>query len=222
MSAEPSFKRVVRAQRGVSLIFAMLALATVSLAAAGLVRTTNADALITGNLSFKAETAAFAERGTEAAIAWIEARDKAALYADSGSAGYYANHRNDLDITGQDATRATRALIDWDDDGCAKAPNFSSGACIAPTGEYKPTGSSVGYRYVITRLCTTVGDLDPPNSCVTGIENQSLGDSSRDRYDYQRNTTPPSVVVQQPSYRVVVRATGPRNAVTFTETIIRK
>jgi type IV pilus assembly protein PilX len=209
-------------QRGLSLVFAMLALATLSLAAAGLVRSTNADSLVAGNIGFKAETAAFAERGTEAAIGWLEARGPDDLLADMTSDGYYATNYTGLDVTGQDARLTNRATIDWDGDGCAKAANFSGGACVATSPEVKDTVREVSYRFVVLRLCTQAGSLDPPNNCVTGLEDIELGDSSRDDYDYGRTNTPPSVSVQQPSYRILVRALGARNTVTFTETIVRK
>jgi type IV pilus assembly protein PilX len=209
-------------QRGMSLVFAMLALATLSLAAAGLVRSTNADSLVAGNIGFKAETAAFAERGAEAAITWLQGRGPDDLLADMVGDGYYATNYTGLDVTGQDGRVGNRATIDWDGDGCAKAANFTGGACVAPSAEVKDTVRDVAYRYVVFRLCTQAGSLDPPNNCVTGLEDIELGDSSRDDYDYGRTNTPPSVSVQQPSYRILVRALGARNTVTFTETIVRK
>ena len=66
------------------------------------------------------------------------------------------------------------------------------------------------------------GDPDAGNSCVTGLEQASLGDKGRDGFDYAHteNTTP--IGASQPSYLILVRAIGGRNTVTYTETIVRK
>ena len=63
------------AQRGLSLLFALLALVALSLAAAGLVRTVGGGSLAVGNLGFKLDATTSADRGGEAAIAWLQANN---------------------------------------------------------------------------------------------------------------------------------------------------
>ena len=59
------------AQRGVSLLFALMALAAMLLAAVALVRSVDSGALVLGNLGFKQEATQAADRAAEVARAWL-------------------------------------------------------------------------------------------------------------------------------------------------------
>ena len=107
-------------QRGVSLLFALLALAAMSLAAVALVRSVDSGGLVIGNLSFKQDATTAADRATEDARQWLmqAGRD---LTADDPSEGYYATSQEGLDPTGRLTSASNRmAVINWgDSDSCA-------------------------------------------------------------------------------------------------------
>jgi hypothetical protein len=200
-----------------SLIFALLALAALSLAAVALVRSVETGSLIIGNLGFKQEATTAAAAATETAITWLQAKPKLDLRTDQAASGYYAASLDALDVTGQGSTSAARAVVDWAGDACDSYSNY--GTCVAPSAEVSLNGGKVKARYVITRLCATEGDpavVDcamPLNSAVSSGSNKGV-------VDYKDAKAAVAVSNQQ-YYRVVVRATGTRGAVAFTETIVR-
>ncbi len=174
------------AQLGASLLFAMVALAALSLAAAGLVRSASSGALVIGNLGFKTDTAAVTNIAAEQAIAWLGTRTDAMLENDDTPNGYYAAAKTKLDPTGQSAVAVDRELVDWDGDGCSYASaNVTALNCLNASPA-QTAANATKFSYVITRLCSSAGSLDTLNSCVTGLEQASLGDKSRDSFDYQR------------------------------------
>ena len=77
-------------QRGVSLLFALLALAAISLAAVALVRSVDSGSLLIGNLSFKQDATAAADRATDVARAWLMAPGQNLVADSAGGVGYYA------------------------------------------------------------------------------------------------------------------------------------
>ncbi len=207
-------------QRGVSLLYAMLALVALSFAAAGLIRSASSGALVIGNLGFKTDTAAVTTIATEQAIAWLAARDDGLLRNDEPGSGYYAARRASLDATSQNVAVANRQVIDWNADDCTNVGGTFTDC--AKTSVSTAAANNTKFSYVIMRLCANAGSSDVGNSCVTGLESFNLGDKSRDGLDYQNSKKPPVAPNTQPSYMILVRAVGGRNAVTFTETIVRK
>lgn len=215
----------LQSQRGMSLLFAMLALIALSFAAAGLVRSASSGALVIGNLGFKADTAAFTDRGAEAAIAWVAGQDDLALENDTPEAnatGYYAASYATLDPANQHPTTVNRVLVGWNGDAACGGVAGISG-CLTPS-----TPVTVGdntYSYVITRMCEGEGpanSLAPPNTCISGLDEVASPDDSKNAIDYQNSGIKLITANPKPSYRIVVRASGGRNAVSYTETIIRK
>jgi type IV pilus assembly protein PilX len=218
-----SHGRIAReGQRGASLLFALITLVALALAATALVRSVDTGAIVLGNLSSKKSTSAAADRVTQEALAWLATRGgDGALIADRPNEGYYANFKADFDFTGFQSTDVNRKLVNWDVDGsCAYAT--AGGVCDANT---RPSNkitvdNGIEGRFLITRLCTTSGisHTDGANSCavppkIGQRENTSRGDLT---YGYNR----PPLKDPVPFYRIVVRVVGPRNAVTYAESIV--
>jgi Tfp pilus assembly protein PilX len=207
-----------RRQAGSSLLFALIALVLLALAAVGLTRSVNTGALIIGNLAFKQEVALAGDRAAEAAIAWIEANSGGTvLLADAQASGYYSTSLDALDPTGRLTTVASRAVVDWDEDGCAAAGgSFSS--CITPSPEINVNGNRS--RYVITRLCAAAGDPNASgNSCMSPLIVSGPDDLNRAGYDYAKPTSLGDTTTA-PLYRIVVRTVGARGTTGFTEAIV--
>lgn len=205
-------------QSGISLIFALLTLAALSLAAIALVRSVDTGALVLGNLGFKQDTARAGDQSIRDAIKWLNGA--AALTADLPDQGYYATSRSGVDVTGQQSSSVKRALVDWDDDNCASATDGSFATCdLRPAASVKIDDATTA-QYVIFRLCLIEGAVgDSGNSCVRPAdagdgESSKKGSASyRDPYRY---TASGSGVY----YRIVARVIGPRNTTSYIEALV--
>ena len=205
-------------ERGGSLLFALIALALLALAAVAVTRSVGAGSLIIGNLGFKQDAALASDQAAEAAIVWIGANSSGAtLQADAPASGYYASSLDALDPTGRKTTVDTRAVVDWNSDSCASISGpFST--CITPSDEVAINGNRS--RYVITRLCAMAGNPGASgNTCVSPLFASGADDLNRSGYDY---TKPYALgdITAAPLYRIVVRTVGARGAVSFTEAIV--
>lgn len=198
-------------QRGLSLIFALLALVALSLGAIALVRSVDTGTLVLGNLGFKQETTASTEEATEAAIAYLEG----ATSLDANDVpGYYASSHDTVDPTGEQGSSSTRELIDWDGNSC-NGLSTAGNCTLSP--KTVPSNGSTSTQYVILRLCNATGASSATNVCLKPTED--TGSSSKrgklDYSDYARFGT-----LSGPYYRIIVRAKGARDTISFTETIV--
>jgi hypothetical protein len=231
-----SFNRPLRLgaarQTGASLLFALITLVALALAATALVRSVDTGAIVLGNLGAKKATTIAADRATQLAIKYLVNKGvEPNRYADDANSGYYASSKEDYDITGFGGTDSTRKLINWDVDGsCAYAT--AGGVCDSATrardallaADLNPANPDAARgmeaRWLITRLCSTAGlsHTDVNNNCAMPPKIGFRTDEGTGLKDYgniQQKIESPA-----PFYRIVVRVTGPRNAVTYTETIV--
>lgn len=208
-------RRVV--QRGIALIIVLIALALMSLAAAGLIRSIDTGTLVVGNLAFKQGATSIADSSAEAAITWLAANNAgAALYTDVPSAGYYATSLTSLDITGK-STTATRVLVDWDNDNCAYGAPVGAASCFDPA----PATSANGYttQYFISRMCKTTGDQNATgNNCSKPVSTSDIEAPKKGELKYGEDKR--FAAVAGPYYRIVVRSRGPKNTVSYTESYV--
>jgi hypothetical protein len=223
-----------RRQRGASLLFALITLVALALAASALVRSVDTGAVVLGNLGAKKATAIAADRATQMAISFlITGMTEATRLNDSPNQGYYATSKEDFDITGFEGTDPNRKLINWDVDGsCAYAT--AGGTCDPTTRPRDPlldtdlspadpaAARGLEARWFITRLCGTAG-IDAKgtsnNNCAVALRASTMKNQSTGAID-QSSSRNFELQNQQPFYRIVVRVKGPRNAVTYTETIV--
>lgn len=221
----PGGLRVVSgAQRGLSLLFALLALAAISLAAVALVRSVDSGTLLIGNLSFKQDATAAADRATEAARAWLMAPGRNLTVDSAGGVGYYATSQDGLDPTGRLTSAANpMAVVNWGEpDSCAcmsTSPATCSSCSRLPSDELTFNGGAVRARYIITRLCPSSGAVVSTNACAQPVANAISDAKARGELRVGTETRP-SEVAQVPYYRIVVRTVTGRNTVSFTETIL--
>ena len=230
-----------RSQRGLSLIFALLALVALSVASVALIRSIDTSTLVLGNLGYKQETTALAEQGTQEAIRWLDQQagnDTAPLEnAIEGVALYAAT------ATAIQTPEAQLPLVDSADRDDVEPDAPGNGQCAITVAEgvaagnpcppgnelfiFGPAPNGQGtvllgnVRYSITRLCRNVGsaegnDCVRPASQVLGspVEKNSVSaaDTGADRLIPATSTL----------YRVVVRAQGARDTTTYTETIVQR
>jgi type IV pilus assembly protein PilX len=209
-----------RVQRGMSLIFALLSLVALSLGAVALIRSVDTGTLVLGNLGFKQDATATADKATESAIGFLSSCTN--LNADTNSTtagclrnGYYASSHDGVDVTGQQSG-STRELVDWEgDDKCSFALN--AGKCTLDPYTVATDTNGVKTQYVIFRLCNAVGAITTDSACVKppSTAGTSTKRGKLDYSDYARFTTDAG-----PFYRIVVRSVSGRNTASFTETIV--
>ena len=216
-----------RVQRGVSLLFALLALIALSLATLALVRSVDTSALLLGNVGFKQDATASADQAARQAIDWLTLNN-AALNTDIPGNGYYASTQElaadgvtikpPIDVTGQQISTAVRQLVDWDGNNCQSAVNGTFNGCtVLSTSAGTINGNDA--RYVVFRLCSKPGDYmsDKTITCAQRAGNtESCG--SKGALSYSDN--PLSCATTSAYYRIIVRVRGARNTASFTETIV--
>jgi type IV pilus assembly protein PilX len=206
-------------QRGVSLLFALLALAAMSLAAVALVRSVDGGSLVIGNLGFKQDTTRAADRAAEYARGYLTGGGNDLSIDGASGTGYYAQVQSALDPTGQLTSAVNRAVVDWGDADSCSCMGSTCTACLAPSNELTLNGGTVRARYVITRLCPNTGAVTSTNACAqpATLADDTCTRKSGETYGDTCVTTPPQ---QAPYYRIIVRTVGGRNTVSFTETIV--
>ena len=208
-----------RRQRGMSLLFALLALAALSLAGVALVRSVNTSAQVIGNLGFKQDATSAGSRATETAIVWLRANPT--LLDSDNPPGYYATSLESMDPTGRTTTDLNKlGLINWDSDGCAYAVAGTFANCSLLPKEVPPAaGDTTSSKYLISRLCEKAEAMSGTNICAKPAMLSSSGQPCKGV------PTPGSACwfakpVTVPYYRIIVRTTGARNTVSYTETIV--
>jgi type IV pilus assembly protein PilX len=207
-------------QRGVSLLFALLSLAAMSLAAVALVRSVDGGSLVIGNLGFKQDTTRAADRAAEFARVYLTGGGNDLSRDGATGTGYYAQVRTNLDPTGQLTSASNRMdVVDWGDADSCSCTGSTCAACLAPSNEITLNGGTVRARYLITRLCPNTGAVTSTNACAqpATLADDTCTRKSGGSYGDTCITTPPQ---QAPYYRIIVRTVGGRNTVSFTETIV--
>lgn len=210
------------AQRGVTLLFALLTLVALSLAAVALVRSVDTSSLVVGNLGFKQDSTAFAGQAAEEAIAWLDNNKIGnTLDAQNATVAYYPVAFANMDPTNNRPADTLRAVVDWNDNGCATPyPPGSFTTCLeaAPMAAVSANGTTA--RYVITRLCTAaLPPTDPANACARPVGAAATESGDKNAISY---ATGPRVAGSAPGpyFRIVARAVGARNTISYTETIV--
>lgn len=206
--------RLLRRQQGVVLLVSIIVLVAMTLAALALVRSVDTGNMVAGNLAFKQSTIAAGDSGTEAAITWLKTVEStSSVYQDQPTNGYYATSQDTLDMTGT-SNDPNRALVDWDFNNCN---GISATACIQPAAAIA-AGADNSVTYIIHRLCKTTGDSNATgNSCANYASASSTSPKRGElKYGDDKRFEP----LPSEYYRITSRVKGPRNTISFVETII--
>lgn len=200
-------------QRGVVLVIALIVLVVMTIAGIALVRSVDTGNLVAGNLAFKQGATLAGDAGTENAIGWLTPLNgSGTLYQSDATNGYYAMSLTTLDPTNANSSSATPA-VDWDDNNCSGIPNS---VCYKPAPSNAIGDNSVSY--IITRLCQAEGDPnDAGNTCATYQASDATSPKRGEiKYGDDKRFEP----LPSPYYRIVSRIKGPRNTISFVETIV--
>lgn len=188
--------RTPAAESGVALPIALIVLVVMILAAVSLVRSVDTTTLVAGNLTFKQRATHAGDEGIRQGFLWLRnaaANDPASLNSTSTASGYYSTQHAD-------------------DPNWNPAANWPAGAVTLPTDA---GGNTVSY--VIHRLCTLPGlAYNAPNQqCATYSGTSSAASGGSQSVD-----APEFVGVVYVYYRVTARVEGPRNTVSFVQSLM--
>lgn len=181
-----------KSQTGVVLVVALMALVIMLLASVALIRSTNTNLLIAGNMAFKRDLINQAER----VIPVIKAR-----LTSGGALGDDVTRQTNLTSENYYATiQASNA---------SGIPNVLFSIADGNVNNIKDSASGVIVRYVIDRMCLATGEpLD--NTCT-------MGGSSSDGPSCSAPCKKPGGI-NYPVYRITLRVTGPRNTEAYLQT----
>jgi len=182
---------VRRRQSGFVLFIALIVLVAMSLAGIALFRQSSSGTLVAGNLTFAQAATSGADRGVEAARAWLIQQSGAILQNDNSSTGFYSSTPVSFDPS----------VFNWD-----------ANSVLVMTD---PLGNKISY--VIHRLCAVpnVAVNDPSQQCVTATAVGSGASKGGGSYGVISLSS-----TIQPYFRITARAAGPRNAVSYVQTIM--
>lgn len=191
-------------QKGVTLFLAMIVLVAMLLSGIALFRTVDSGVLVAGNLAMQKSATRQGDQGSEDAIAWLVSKVAGAdLYEDPNIVGYtdypfyVANAANDIPGTNQTWSAW------WDVYTLTHTPVTLTTDAV--------TGNTVSY--LVQRMCTangapytaSVSCIGPPQTTGECVDITSCGPDE-----------PPTIVY----YRVTSRVVGPRNTISFIQTIV--
>jgi len=188
----PNFYR----QQGVVLFIALIVLVAMTLAAIALVRSVDTVNQIAGNLAFKQGATHSGDAAVETARTWLVAQAAGTLWNNNAANGYYAS----TPTVGQGAETS------WDQ------YNWTGSAIALPADA---AGNQVSY--VVHRLCQISGDPSGAgNNCLSTVITGSTPPGS----SKGAGRKGPSGTAQY-YYRITSRIIGPRNTVSYTQTLIQ-
>lgn len=195
-----------KTQSGVVLIIALIVLVAMTLAALALVRSVDTNNLIAGNLAFQQAAVHSGDTGIETAADWIDKAADATLENNVPNSGYVAN--GSLSTFSPDAT----THYSWDEFWSAAGGVKASGRVVtAPQAD--EAGNTVSY--IIDRLCNTTG-VKNKNDCVLS-PTSAVGVGNSAGVGSSQFNAPISVY-----YRITVRVEGPRNTVSYVQSVVSK
>lgn len=192
-----------RAQKGVVLFFALIALVIMALAAVGLIRSIDTNTLIAGNLAFKQSATSSADGGVESAITWLTA-NSGAVNSSNAAVGYFNSMNKAINLTTLNWTAAnTSKLVGTD-----------------------PAGNTV--RYIIQRMCThpaaAAGALSSGTTIVPDDTNCLFSDVDSDTNSKQvLDATQAGAGLSgggSPIYRVTAQVTGAKNTISYVQAFV--
>ena len=209
-----------KAQNGAVLLFTLIALVAMSLAALALVKNVDTATMIAGNLAFRQSATASAESGIQEAIVLLTAMQ------DAAGSDVYTNEANLFNATGTVA-QGNRGYYPNIDPALNLSLAATWGDATTTAGFLDPAGNT--RRVIIQRVCRppVAGLPDPTDirgksllattNCMFAGESE-LGNSMTTPIPTDVcNTAACPTSAQSPIYRVTVRVTGPKNTVSFVQ-----
>jgi Tfp pilus assembly protein PilX len=187
-------------QKGVVLFITLIVLVAMTLAAISLVRSVDTTNVIAGNLAFHQAATYSGDAGVESAIAWLQSPPAGVDLTQINPAySFYSPTRNDP-AAGQSWDNY------WTTTLAASANTLAAADAAGNTASY-----------VIDRMCNAVGPATSPASgCSVSQTTVAAATTSSSQGAGQVGLQYTSQVY----YRVTVRIAGPRNTVSYIQSIV--
>lgn len=185
-----------RRERGIVLFIALVTMVLLMLAALATLRSVDSTTLMTGNLAFREATTQVSDYGTENARKWL--MDNASSLASDfppGSPYYYASI---------DASFNPKS---WDWSHSVTMTTTSGNVLVGTI----PDGYTV--KYVIHRMCSSAGAA---TNCFS-VQGGNITGSSNAAANYNAFSPTGSGT---PYYQITTQVTGPRNSVSYVQTLV--
>ena len=202
----PAWRRRRRQQRGVTMLFGLIALAIMMIGAAAMVRSMNTSMLMAGNLGFKRDLTNQAERATATVMTLMNSgalNTEALRQSSAVPRNYSAN------ILPTNAQGIPNVLVD--------DSTFTTKGAAA--NDISVTDQGVVLRYVIDRLCVNAGAADGTHCMMSEPGAPSGGGpSNTPRADDSAALGGGGVIPRQTVYRLSIRVSGPRNTQAYFQT----
>ncbi len=189
-------------QQGVVLMVALIVLVAMTLAGIALMRSVDTTTMIAGNLAFQQSATNSGDIGTETAAAWLVANNTGTtLHASIMAQGYVAKREDP--VLGQSWDAFWNTVLD---------PSGGPSQ-VQKLAQDPVTGNTVAY--VIHRMCNQELDPTAPTvDCAQAQTSVGMGGSSKGA----------GVVAllynSSIYYRITSRIAGPRNTVSYVQTIV--
>jgi len=201
-----------RAQRGMVLILSIVVLVAMSLAGIALMRSVLAGNRVAGNAAFQQAASMAADVGTERAIAWLEQQAR-----QTDATGAPVNRLWTHKTIGGTETVGYRAIREDPDPSFNETWEEAWAVHVAEANRINtlpPDAAGNMVSYLIQRLCTYEGDPAGGANCEASPV-QATATAGNSKGAGQKMKLPPRIY-----YRITVRVEGPRNAVSFTQSIV--
>ena len=193
-----------RVQRGVVLLFSLIALVILLIAAIALMRSFQTSLFTAGNLGFKRDM----RNQSEQVVSYVLTQFR------TGALNTTALRSNSIIAANYSAT-----MLATDAEGIPTALQDANFATYATGADLTSPDGSVTLRYIIDRLCTSTGSEVSLGSsgCVVANNSVSPGGSVLNLQSAERQLSAGGLaaVTQAVVFRLTIRATGPRNTQSF-------
>ena len=200
-------RRVRRSERGVIMLFGLIALAIMLIGAAAMVRSMGTSMLNAGNLGFKRDLTNQGERAVASVMAVLQT---GALSTDPArqSSNVAQNYSATMLATNEQGLP----------DALLSDSTFSSAG--VSSNDITISEQSVSVRYLIDRLCVNTG-LAAADHCTMADDPNPVGGSGSEMLRAEdASAGGAGAVGQRVVYRVSIRVTGPRSTQAYFQTTL--
>lgn len=197
-----------RQQRGVIMLFGLIALAIMLIGAAAMVRSTNTSLINAGNLGFKRDLTNQAERAVATVLTELQTGALAGEVARQTSATAQNYSSTILPSNAQGLPNALLA----DDAGFATFGLVANDITIAD--------QAITLRYVVDRMCVNTGIAAADHCTMADDPNPAGGSGSETIRAEDSSAGGAGALGQRVVYRVSIRVAGPRNTQAYFQTTL--
>lgn len=213
MLAKRAYRAPQASQKGVVLVIALIVMVAMTLAAIAMIRSVDTTNVIAGNLAFRQSASNAGDAGVEAAISWLETNAGPNLWTNNYPNGYSAIRQDPAAGQGWDQYWTT--VIDPN----PLTPPVNTLTCsangIACTLPTDAAGNTVTYS--ISRMCTSAVD---PSAAGSGCAVSTAAAAANANSSSQGSGEIGLQYSSQIYYRITTRTVGPRNTVSYIQTIV--